>query len=123
MRVVCQGHGGWKSLGLLAESIAKARAHGYRLRPSQPKLSLSRWEALRLLWENLALANRCAYNEIQPAVRDVAQQRPRRGHARRIYTEADGGAAQPLTTRAAADFHAGGLRRRGDARSFKYQAT
>src|SRR5690349_21553831 len=69
VRVVCQGQGGWKSLALLGKAIAKARAHGYRLRPSQPKQRFSRWDGLKLLWENLALAKRCAYSEIQPAVR------------------------------------------------------
>src|SRR6185503_8806188 len=41
VRVVCQGRGGWKSLALLRESIERARKHGYRLRPSQPKRWLS----------------------------------------------------------------------------------
>ena len=68
VRVVCQGRGGWKSIELLRESIYKARKHGYRLRPSQPKLSLSRRDANELLWENLALARKCKYSEIQPAV-------------------------------------------------------
>ena len=68
VRVVCQGSGGWKSLSLLSASIDKARKHGYRLRPSQPKLHLSRWAAFRLLWQNVLLARRCAYSEIQPAV-------------------------------------------------------
>ena len=60
VRVVCQGRGGWKSMGKLIDSIAQARRHGYRLRPSQPKLYLSRWEARRLFWENLALARSAA---------------------------------------------------------------
>jgi hypothetical protein len=70
VRVVCQGYGGWKSLRLLAASIEQARKHGYRLRPSQPALRLSRWEALKLLWQNVALARHCDYSEIQPAVND-----------------------------------------------------
>jgi hypothetical protein len=120
VRVVCQGHGGWKSLGLLAESIAKARAHGYRLRPSQPKLSLSRWEALRLLGENLALANRCAYSEIQPAVRD-SHNNDRVVIMPGIYTEPTA-RAQPLNDPRCADLtqvDSGG----GKTPSFKYQAT
>ena len=68
MRVVCQGRGGWKSIDLLRESISKARKHGYRLRPSQPKLYLSRRDANELLWQNLSLARKCKYSEIQPAV-------------------------------------------------------
>ena len=66
--MVCQGRGGWKSIELLRESIYKARKHGYRLRPSQPKLYLSRRDANELLWQNLALARKCKYSEIQPAV-------------------------------------------------------
>ena len=68
VRVVCQGRGGWQSLRLLSKSIDSARRHGYRLRPSQPKLRLSRWGAFKLLWQNVLLARRCAYSEIQPAV-------------------------------------------------------
>jgi hypothetical protein len=68
VRVVCQGRGGWKSLSLLSKSIDAARKHGYRIRPSQPKLRLSRWDALKLLWQNVVLARHCRYSEIQPAV-------------------------------------------------------
>ena len=68
VRVVCQGRGGWKSIDLLRESISKARKHGYRLRPSQPKLYLSRRDANELLSLNLSLARKCKYSEIQPAV-------------------------------------------------------
>ena len=45
VRVVCQGRGGWRSIDLLVRVDRKARRHGYRLRPSQPKLYLSRREA------------------------------------------------------------------------------
>ena len=68
MRVVCQGRGGWKSIAALRESIYKARKYGYRIRPSQPKIYLSRRAANELLWENLALARKCKYSEIQPAI-------------------------------------------------------
>ena len=68
VRVVCQGRGGWKSIEALRESIYKARKYGYRIRPSQPKIYLSRRAASELLWENLALARKCKYSEIQPAI-------------------------------------------------------
>ncbi len=68
VRVVCQGRGGWKSLQSLYASIATARGHGYRIRPSQPKLHLNGRAARELLWQNLALARKCGYQEIQPAV-------------------------------------------------------
>ena len=68
VRVVCQGTDGRKSLRLLRESIAAARKNGYRVRPSQPKLGLTRKKARKLLRQNRALAERCRYKEIQPAV-------------------------------------------------------
>jgi hypothetical protein len=68
VRVVCQGRHGWKSLKLLEKAIEKARRHGYEIRPSQPRLRLDRWEARELLHLNYALARKCGYDEIQPAV-------------------------------------------------------
>ncbi|HEX3279338.1 MAG TPA: right-handed parallel beta-helix repeat-containing protein [Thermoleophilaceae bacterium] len=120
VRVVCQGRGGWKSLGLLAKSIAKARAHGYRLRPSQPKLRLSRWDALKLLWQNVVLAKRCAYSEIQPAVRD-SHNNDRVVILPGVYTEPTS-RAQPLNDPRCKDLtqeDSGGAK----TPSFKYQAT
>ena len=120
VRVVCQGRGGRRSLGLLAESIEEAREHGYRIRPSQPALRLSRWDGLRLLWQNIALARRCQYDEIQPAVNDS-------GNNDRVvimpgtYTEPTS-RAQPLNDPRCADLtveDSGGAK----APSFRYQAT
>ncbi len=68
VRVVCQGRNGWKSIEALRESIYKARKYGYRIRPSQPKVYLRRRAANELLWENLVLARKCKYSEIQPAI-------------------------------------------------------
>jgi hypothetical protein len=68
VRVVCKGTDGRKSLRLLRRSIAAARKNGYRIRPSQPKLRLTRKQARTLLRQNRALAKRCRYKEIQPAV-------------------------------------------------------
>jgi hypothetical protein len=120
VRVVCQGNGGWKSLGLLVASIEKARAHGYRLRPSQPALRLSRWEALKLLWQNVALARRCAYSEIQPAVND-SRNNDRVVVMPGVYTEPTS-RAQPLN-----DPRCAGLTQEdsGGAKtpSYRYQVT
>ena len=69
VRVVCQGKGGRKSLQALAKSIEAARAHGYRIRPSQPKLGLTRKQARKLTSQNEALARKCNFTEIQPAVK------------------------------------------------------
>ncbi len=68
VRVVCAGKGGRKSLARVRKSIRQARKSGYRIRPSQPKKGLSRKAAKRLLRINRALARKCKYKEIQPAV-------------------------------------------------------
>ncbi len=51
--------------------MSEARKKGYRLRPSQPKIKLSKKEADRLLAINAALARRCDYDSVQRAVRDA----------------------------------------------------
>jgi hypothetical protein len=68
VRVVCQGRRGWRSLELAERSIRRAWLRGYRIRPSQPKLHLTRREARQLMRQNRALARKCRYNQIQPAV-------------------------------------------------------
>ena len=52
-------------------SVRKARKGGYRLRPSQPKLKLSKRQAQRLLAINDALAAQCDYSSVQKAVLDA----------------------------------------------------
>jgi hypothetical protein len=94
VRVVCQGRAGQKSLRLLSKSIDRARKHGYRIRPSQPKLRLSRWEGFRLLWQNVVLARLCDYSEIQPAV-NASHNNDRVVVMPGIYTEPTS-RAQPL---------------------------
>jgi hypothetical protein len=120
VRVVCQGYRGWKSLGLLAKSIAKARKHGYRLRPSQPRLKLSRWQGRELLHLNLALAKRCRYSEIQPAIADSGNN-DRVVIMPGVYTEPTS-RAQPLNDPRCKDLtqeDSGGAK----TPSFRYQAT
>jgi len=120
VRVVCQGRGGWKSLDLLAESIEKARKHGYRIRPSQPKLHLTRWDALKLLWQNVALAKKCKYNEIQPAIFD-SKNNDRVVVMPGIYTEPTS-RAQPLNDPRCANLtqtDSGGAK----TPSYRYQVT
>ena len=62
VRVVCRGDGGRKSLRLLARSIADARREGYRVRPSQPKLHLTKKRARTLRRQNRALARKCRFD-------------------------------------------------------------
>jgi hypothetical protein len=68
VRVVCQRDRGRTSLRLLGRSIERAIRNGYRVRPSQPKLRLTRKQARRLRRQNRALARKCRFKEIQPAV-------------------------------------------------------
>jgi hypothetical protein len=70
VRVVCQGTRGKESLRLLKESINDVREHGYRLRPSQPELRLSKKQANTLKRQNKALAKQCEYDSVQQAVFD-----------------------------------------------------
>jgi hypothetical protein len=70
VRVVCQGDQGRASVRALRESLADARRNGYEIRPSQGRLRLTARQARRLLRLNLALAARCRYRQIQPAVFD-----------------------------------------------------
>jgi hypothetical protein len=69
--VVCKGNRGARSLALLRASVRKARKGGYRLRPSQPKIRLSKRQARRLLAINEVLAARCGYSSVQKAVLDA----------------------------------------------------
>src|SRR4029453_3919620 len=50
--VVCKGRRGAQSLADLRRSVRAAHVTGYRLRPSQPKIKLSKHEADRLLTTN-----------------------------------------------------------------------
>ncbi len=70
VRVVCQGRRGGTSMKLMRRSIRAAQAHGFRIRPSQPKEHLSNSEARRLLRMNRALASDCDYRRIQEAIFD-----------------------------------------------------
>ena len=69
--VVCQGDDGEQSLDALRSSLREARSKGFHLRPSQPKIRLSRRQASRLLEINRDLAERCEYDSVQKAVNDA----------------------------------------------------
>jgi hypothetical protein len=70
VRVVCDGKRGARSLAILRDSVRSAVKKGYRLRPSQPKISVTKKQAKTLIAQNRALAKDCEYDEIQPAVFD-----------------------------------------------------
>lgn len=67
-RVVCKGPHGRKSLYRLGRSIRKARKHGYRLRPSQPRQQLTRKRAGHLRQINRKLARKCRFHSVQKAI-------------------------------------------------------
>jgi hypothetical protein len=66
--VVCRGANGADSLAKLQDSLQVAQTDGFRLRPSQPKIVYSAERAGDLLRINRALAQRCRYHSVQPAV-------------------------------------------------------
>ncbi len=68
VRVVCQGTKGSRSLQLAQASISQARAEGYVLRPSQPKIRLTAKQAADLLEINRRLRDQCRFSSIQDAV-------------------------------------------------------
>src|SRR3712207_4216061 len=70
--VVCKGEDGAQSLSKLRKSLRDAQANGYRVRPSQPKYSLSEARAEKLERWNAELAQQCSYDSIQEAVFDAA---------------------------------------------------
>jgi hypothetical protein len=63
-RVVCQPD----SLERLRASIKQAETVGYVLRPTQPRVLITRKEGKALLRTNLRLFERCVFSSIQPAV-------------------------------------------------------
>ena len=58
--VVCKGEDGEQSLADLRTSVREAQKKGYRLRPSQPKIKLSKRDADRLLRINAGSGERSA---------------------------------------------------------------
>jgi Right handed beta helix region len=69
--VVCKGPNGRGSLAALRDSVRDARSTGYRLRPSQSRIKVSKRQARRLLAINVALAEKCGYDSVQEAVFDA----------------------------------------------------
>jgi hypothetical protein len=63
-KVVCQSD----SLARLKKSIAAARKHGYKYRPTEQPRELTKKRAKKLLAFNKRLFKACKFHEIQPAV-------------------------------------------------------
>jgi hypothetical protein len=64
VRVVCQK----RSLKLAINSISRARKRGYKLRPSQPTIRLTKKQAKRLTRINKRLRKQCEFRSVQAAV-------------------------------------------------------
>ncbi|WP_109507563.1 right-handed parallel beta-helix repeat-containing protein [Nocardioides speluncae] len=74
-RVVCQGHrtdrpAANPSLGRLQRSLAYAREHGYKFRPTERPRRLTEKHARQLWRFNVRLLRACTYHHIQAAVTD-----------------------------------------------------
>ena len=68
VRVVCVGNQGKQSLANLEQSLRRAHTEGYRPRPSRPKVFWGPGRAGWLRNVNQALAKKCRYHEVQPAI-------------------------------------------------------
>ncbi|UJA19245.1 hypothetical protein HJD18_02865 [Thermoleophilia bacterium SCSIO 60948] len=68
VRVVCQGTKGKRSLALARKSINSAVKKGYKLRPSQPTIKVSKAKGQRLLRMNRTFAKRCRFDNVQDAI-------------------------------------------------------
>ena len=66
--VACKGEDGKKSLKKLKRSLRQARNKGFRLRPSQPKKTLSKKKSKRLWKLNRRFARKCKFDTVQEAV-------------------------------------------------------
>jgi hypothetical protein len=86
VRVVCQGKQGRKSLRRALRSIRIAKNKGFRVRPSQPKVRYSDKKARRMVRLNRALAKKCRFRHIQPAI-DASSNNDRVVIMPGVYTE------------------------------------
>lgn len=68
VRVVCKGKSGAISMKLALRSISQASKKGYLLRPSQPRIVLSKGEAGKLRKLNRQLASMCEFKAVQDAI-------------------------------------------------------
>ncbi|HEV3000830.1 MAG TPA: right-handed parallel beta-helix repeat-containing protein [Solirubrobacteraceae bacterium] len=116
--VVCQRD----SIARLKQSLRRARAGGYEVRPSDRR-GLSARQARRLLRVNVRLRRRCGFNQIQPAV-DRAGNNDRVVIMPGVYTEPRS-RAMPTDDPACDHLRTDGDRpgEDGNALSYAYQLT
>jgi hypothetical protein len=113
--VVCQPN----SLQRLKTSLATAQSGGYKIRPSQPAIKVSKKEAQKLRGFNEKLAGACTYNSIQAAVND-SKNNDRVVIMPGVYTEPTSRAA-PTNDPACADYLEQNDKGSTGAPSYKYQ--
>ena len=68
VRVVCSGRKGKESMRRVRNSIRNARTRGFKIRPSQPTIKLSRKQVRDYTRINKQLQKKCRYKSIQHAV-------------------------------------------------------
>jgi hypothetical protein len=114
-RVVCQPD----SMQRLDADLATAQTTGYRIRPSQPPIKLSRKEAKTLRHFNAKLLKQCAYSSIQDAV-TASQNNDRVEIMPGLYTEPKS-RAQPTNDPACDQYEITNDRNQAGAVSYAYQ--
>ena len=108
------------SIQALDASLADAVAHGYVMRPSQPRVQVSQREATDLRNLNVSLLARCQYDSIQAAVND-SHNNDRIVIMPGVYTEPNSRAA-PTQDPACADLREQNDEGETGALSYRYQA-
>ncbi len=68
VRVVCAGRKGSDSMRRLRNSVRNAQRRGYKIRPSQPTIRMSKKQGAGFLKVNKKLQKKCRYKSIQAAV-------------------------------------------------------
>jgi len=68
VRVVCSGRKGKESMRRVTNSIRNARKRGYKIRPSQPTIKLTKKQVRDYTRINKKLRKKCRYKSVQKAV-------------------------------------------------------
>ena len=108
------------SIRALNAGLKSARAHGFKLRPSQPAISVSKKRAKRLRRFNIKLLRRCRYGSIQAAV-TASHNNDRVEIMPGVYTE-PASRAKPTNDPACASLRETNDKGETGAVSYRYQA-
>jgi hypothetical protein len=108
------------SMQALDAGLADAVAHGYELRPSQPRIQVTQQEADKIHQQNARLLARCQYDSIQAAV-TASHNNDRVEVMPGVYTE-PASKASPTNDPSCADLKETNDRGETGAVSYRYQA-